>query len=118
MITDCKRGEIYLVNFNPARGSEQAGIRPAVVIQNDIGNLYSPTTIVAACSTAINKPFPFIINITARESGLDKNTSVNLAQIMTIDKSRLERRIGVVPPAKIIDLDKAIINSLGLGDSK
>ena len=106
------------MNFNPARGNEQAGIRPAVIIQNDIGNLYSPTTIVAACSTAINKPFPFIFNITARESGLDINTSVNLAQIMTIDKNRLVKKIGVVPPAKIIDLDKAIIHSIGLGHTQ
>jgi mRNA interferase MazF len=111
---NCKRGEIYLVDFNPARGSEQAGERPAMVIQNDTGNLYSPTTIVAACSTAINKPFPFMFNITAKESGLNYDSSVNLAQILTIDKNRLVKMIGSLPASKIINLNNAIINSLGL----
>lgn len=114
MSIDCKRGEVYLVNWNPGRGSEQAGIRPAVVIQNDIGNKFSPTTIVAACSTATTKDYPFVVKITAKESGLDKETSINLAQILTIDKGRLQRKIGKLPQNKLIALNNAIINSLGL----
>lgn len=114
MPLNCKRGEIYLVNFNPARGSEQAGKRPAVIIQNDTGNVYSPTTIVAACSTALAKPFPFIVNVTAKESGLDRDTAINLAQIITIDKNRLEKRLGSLPSSKVANLNEAIMNSLGL----
>lgn len=114
MSFDCKRGEIYLVNFDPAKGSEQAGKRPAMIIQNDTGNLYSPATIVAACSTATNKPFPFMLSITAKESGLEKDSSVNLAQILTIDKSRLIKKLGSLSTSKIIKLNNAIINSLGL----
>jgi len=114
MPVECKRGEIYLVNWNPGRGSEQTGIRPAVIIQNDIGNKYSPTTIVATVSTAITKPYPFIVNITAKETGLNENSSVNLAQIMTIDKNRLHKKIGEIPPAKLLQINNAIVNSLGL----
>ncbi len=114
VVVDCKRGEIYLVDFNPARGSEQAGERPAIIIQNDTGNFYSPTTIVASVSTAIDKPYPFMFNITAKESGLKSNSTVNLAQILTIDKSRLIKKIGSLPANKIINLNNAIINSLGL----
>jgi len=114
MFVDCKRGEIYLVNWDPARGSEQAGTRPAVIIQNDIGNTFSPTTIVAACSTAGTKAYPFIVKIKAKDSGLDRDCSVNLAQIMTISKARLVKKIGQLPPDKIIELDMAIVNSLGL----
>jgi len=114
MSVGCKRGEIYLVNFDPARGSEQAGIRPAVIIQNDIGNTFSPTTIIATCSTASTKPFPFIVKIMAKESGLDRDSAVNFAQILTIDKNRLDKKIGQLSPNKIIEMNNAIINSLGL----
>ena len=111
---DCKRGEIYLVNWNPSRGSEQAGIRPAVIIQNDVGNSLSTTTIVAACSTAPVKDYPFIVRVTAKETGLDKDSSINLAQIMTIARDRLQRKIGQLPPGKITKLNAAIKNSLEL----
>jgi len=114
MSVDCKRGEIYLVNWDPARGSEQAGTRPAVIIQNDIGNTFSPTTIVAACSTAVTKAYPFIVKIKAKESGLDRDCAVNLAQILTISKARLVKKIGQLSPEKTVDIDNAIVNSLGL----
>jgi len=114
MSVDCKRGEIYLISWDPARGSEQAGTRPAVIIQNDMGNEFSPTTIVAACSTAGTKAYPFIVKIKAKESGLDRDCAVNLAQIMTISKARLIKKIGRLSPDKIIELDDAIVNSLGL----
>ena len=116
MFIECKRGELYLVNWNPGRGSEQAGMRPALIIQNDIGNKHSPTTIVASCSTAGVKPYPFIVGITAKESGLAKDSSINLAQIMTVDKRRLERKLGELSTRKMNAIDVAIINSLGISN--
>ena len=108
------RGEIYLVNWNPGRGSEQSGKRPALVIQNDTGNRFSPTTIVAACSTAGIKPYPFIVRISAKESGLVRDGYVNLSQVMTVDNGRLETRLGTLTEKKMDEVDDAICNSLGL----
>jgi len=114
MSAECKRGDLYIVNWNPGRGSEQTGKRPALIIQNDTGNKYSPTTIVAACSAAKAKPYPFIVGITARESGLDRDSSINLARIMTVDKARLETKLGQLSTAKMNAVDVAIKNSLGI----
>lgn len=114
MSLECKRGDLYLVNWNPGRGSEQTGKRPALIIQNDVGNKYSPTTIVAACSAARAKPYPFVVGITAKESGLDRDSSINLAQIMTIDKTRLEMKLGELSHKKMAAIDMAIRNSLGI----
>ena len=110
----CERGEIYLVNWDPGRGSEQSGKRPALVIQNDTGNRYSPTTIVAACTTVPVRPYPFIVQITAQESGTDRDSSINLAQIMTVDKRRLEVRLGRLSKDKMREVDAALKNSLGI----
>jgi mRNA interferase MazF len=114
MTADCKRGEIYLVNWNPGRGSEQTGRRPALVIQNDTGNKYSPTTIVAACTTASVKAYPFIVRVRAEESGMDKDSSINLAQIITVDKRRLETKLGELSRTKMLEVDRALKNSLGI----
>ncbi|MGD0355492.1 MAG: type II toxin-antitoxin system PemK/MazF family toxin [Dehalococcoidia bacterium] len=114
MATVCKRGEIYWVNWHPGRGREQTGRRPALIIQNDIGNQYSPTTIIAACSTAQTKDYPFVVNVGSKESGLPKGCSVNLAQIITIDKSRLAIKCGALSPNKMNEIDQAIKCSLGL----
>ena len=114
MPEDIKRGEIYWVDWNPGRGSEQSGLRPALVIQNDIGNRYSPTTIVAALTTAVEKQYPFLVKITARESGLPKDSTVNLAAIMTIDKTRLTEKCGELSEAKMNEVSEAIKVSLGL----
>ena len=114
MAGEVKRGEIYWINWNPARGSEQSGLRPALVIQNDIGNKYSPTTIVAALTTAVEKPYPFLVKVTAKESGLPKDSTVNLAVIMTIDKTRLTDRCGQLSEARMAEMDEAIKASLGL----
>jgi mRNA interferase MazF len=111
---DVKRGEIYWVDWSPARGSEQAGIRPALVIQNDIGNQYSPTTIVAAITTAVVRPYPFIVPITRQESGLPRDNSVNLSAILTVDKTWLGDRCGQLGEKKMTEVDEAIKNSLGL----
>ncbi|MBW2000953.1 MAG: type II toxin-antitoxin system PemK/MazF family toxin [Deltaproteobacteria bacterium] len=109
-----KWGEIWLVNWNPARGSEQAGKRPALVIQNDTGNEKSPTTIVAAISSTI-KLFPMNVKIEPRESGLRLSSIVKTSQILTIDKDRLEKRLGQLDELKIQEVNKAIKLSLDLG---
>ncbi len=114
MATGCKRGEIYWVNWHPGRGSEQTGRRPALIIQNDIGNQYSPTTIIAACSAAQTKDYPFVVNIGSKESGLPKGCSVNLAQVITIDKARLVKKSGGLSESKMNEIDQAIKYSLGL----
>lgn len=114
MTEKIKRGEIYWVNWNPSRGSEQKGIRPALVIQNDIGNEYSPTTIIAALTTATEKQYPFTVNITSLESGLPKDSTINLATIMTVDKTRLTEKCGELTQSKISEIDQAIMISLGL----
>jgi mRNA interferase MazF len=114
MSAECKRGDLYIVNWNPGKGSEQTGKRPALIIQNDTGNKYSPTTIVAVCSAARAKPYPFIVGITAGESGLDRDSTINLSQIMTIDKARLEMKLGQLSAAKMDAIDEAIKHSLGI----
>lgn len=111
---DIKRGDIFLVNFNPSRGSEQAGYRPAVVIQNNIGNKYSSATIVAAITAAVDKIYPFMVRLSAGEGGLEKESAVNLAQILTIDKVRLERKLGTLSSERVSEVDAAIKLSLGL----
>lgn len=114
MLKELKRGEIYWVDWNSGRGSEQSGLRPALVIQNDIGNKHSPTTIVAALTTAIEKPYPFLIKVTVKESGLPKDSMVNLAVILTVDKTRLTNKCGELSEAKMSEVNEAIKASLGL----
>ncbi|MDA8346396.1 MAG: type II toxin-antitoxin system PemK/MazF family toxin [Thermaerobacter sp.] len=110
-----RRGEIYWVNWSPGRGSEQAGLRPALIIQNDIGNQYSPTTIVAAISTKVPpKAYPFQVLISVAESGLPEDSIVKCEQIMTVDSARLVNRVGQLPDTKMAEVDTAICRSLGL----
>ncbi len=109
-----KRGEIYDVDFNPARGSEQAGIRPALIIQNDIGNQYSSTTIVAAITSQKKKLYPFHVNFTATESGLKQDSVVLLEQILTIDQGRLIQRRGCLNRERMNEVDAALKKSLAL----
>ena len=114
MPTEIKRGEIHWVDWNPSRGSEQSGVRPALIIQNDIGNQFSPTTIVAACTTVVNKPYPFIVPVTRQESGLPKDGAINLSAILTIDKSCLGDKCGELSEGKMAEVDIAIKRSLSL----
>ena len=96
LAVNIQRGDIYYVDWNPARGSEQAGQRPAVVIQNDIANavLGYPVTIVCAVSSQI-KGYPSMVQVTpSEENGLREVSEVNAAQIMTVQKSRLMQRVG------------------------
>lgn len=112
-MTACKRGEIWLINFNPARGSEQKGKRPALIIQNDIGNLYASTTIVAAITTTIKK-YPVTVLAGKRDGGLKEDSMINLAQILTIDKNRLIKRLGQISEDRMKEVDEAAAVSLGL----
>jgi mRNA interferase MazF len=108
-----KRGEIWLVNWNPSRGSEQAGIRPALIIQNDIGNENAATTIIAAISSVV-KLYPMNVKIEARESGLKKTSMVKTSQILTISKLRLEKKLGKLSKEKMEQIAQAIKLSLGI----
>lgn len=114
MPKEIKRGEIYRVDWSPGRGSEQSGLRPALVIQNDVGNKFSPTTIVAAITTAPEKPYPFMVRITASESGLPRDSMINLAAILTIHQTRLRDKCGELSQTKMAEVDKAIKTSLAL----
>ena len=108
-----KRGEVWLVNWNPARGSEQAGKRPALVIQNDIGNEKAPTTIVAAILSSV-KLYPMNVEIKPPEGGLDRPSIIKTSQILTVAKERLEKRLGRLSEDRMDNVDKAIKLSLAL----
>jgi mRNA interferase MazF len=99
------------VNFNPARGSEQRGIRPALVIQNDVGNEFAATAIVAAITTTL-KAYPVTVLLRRGEGGLREASMVNLAQMLTVDKTRLQRRLGSLPDERLEAVDAAIRVSL------
>lgn len=106
-----RRGEVWMVNFSSSRGSEQRGIRPALVIQNDVGNRYAATTIVAAISSTI-KIYPVTVPLKRGEGGLSRPSMVNLAQVLTIDKSRLQDRLGVLSAPRMESVNAAIKVSL------
>jgi mRNA interferase MazF len=108
-----KRGEIWLVNWNPARGSEQAGKRPALVIQNDIGNEKAPTTIVAAISSSV-RLYPMNVEINPPEGGIDRPSLIKTGQILTVTKERLEKCLGRLSKDRMDEVDKAIKLSLAL----
>src|SRR4030042_7108511 len=108
-----RRGEIWLVYCNPGRGSEQKGFRPAVIIQNDIGNQYGATTIVAAITTTI-KIYPVTVFLKALGGGLKNDSMVNCAQILTISKDRLKKKIGSLDKELVRKIDKPLRVSLGL----
>ena len=110
-MTTCKRGEIWMVNFNPGRGSEQKGIRPALIIQNDIGNRYASTMIVSAITTTLKK-YPVTVLLPRGKGGLKENSMVNLAHILTVDKGRLVRKLGSLEEDKIAEVTEAIKISL------
>ena len=108
-----RRGEIWMVNFSPGRGSEQAGPRPALIIQNDVGNRYASTTIVAAITSTI-KIYPVTVPLKRGEGGLRRPSMVNLAQVLTLDKSRLQRRVGTLAAARMGMVNAAIQVSLAV----
>ena len=109
-----RRGEIYYVDWSIGRGSEQAGNRPALVIQNDTGNQFSPTTIIAAISTQRRQPYPFQVLVMGDESGLTQTSVIKCEQIQTIDQGRLGRLIGTLSGDRMNEVDLALHRSLGL----
>ena len=110
-----RRGDVFWVDLNPVKGSEQAGRRPVVVIQNDVGNEAAPTVIVAPLTTkSFTKHYPINVHIPRGVAGLKENSTVLLSQIRTIDKTRLDSKIGHLPPAYLKQVDQAIHISLGL----
>jgi mRNA interferase MazF len=115
-VADLRRGEIYLCSFDPTVGHEIRKTRPALVVQNDVGNRYSPLTIVAAITSTVSPvPYPVevVIDPTAA-NGLAVRSSIRLDQIRTVDRQRLVRRLGVVDSSTITQVDEALKISLGL----
>ena len=110
-----RRGEIYYADLSPVVGSEQGGMRPVLIVQNDVGNRYSPTVIAAAITSQQNKArLPTHIEIEARTYGLSKNSVVLLEQVRTLDKRRLRERMGCLDEKVMQRVDGAIAISLGL----
>ena len=108
-----QRGDIFYADLSPVVGSEQGGIRPVVIVQNDIGNKYSPTIIAAAITSKINKAkLPTHIELPS-SYGLAKDSVILLEQIRTLDKRRLKERIGELPPSTMVRVNRAILISLG-----
>ena len=117
--TIVKRGDIFYDDLSPVVGSEQGGVRPVLVVQNDIGNKYSPTVIVVAITSQINKAkLPTHLEISAKEFGLAKDSVVLLEQIRTVDKQRLKDKIGKCSLRFMEKVDKALYISLGLTDMR
>ncbi len=114
-ISTPKRGEIWFVSFDPSLGAEIQKTRPALILQNDTANRYSPITIVAAITSQFDEElYPTEVLIRAAEGGLQSNSVVLLNQIRSIDKQRLVRRLGTVTRATMVRVDRAIQISLGL----
>lgn len=113
-----KRGDMFYADLSPVVGSEQGGVRPVLIIQNDLGNKYSPTVIAAAITSQQNKTrLPTHIAIDSSTCGLKNNSVVLAEQIRTIDKSRLKEKIGHIDDLKTINqINSALGVSFGLGE--
>ncbi|MBQ2819585.1 MAG: type II toxin-antitoxin system PemK/MazF family toxin [Clostridia bacterium] len=119
MELNVRRGEIYYADLSPVVGSEQGGMRPVLIVQNDVGNRHSPTVIAAAITSQQNKTrLPTHIEISARDYGLSRKSVVLLEQIRTLDKRRLRERMGCLDTALMQRVDDAIAVSFGLTESK
>lgn len=109
-----KRGDLYYADLSPVVGSEQGGVRPVLVVQNDVGNKYSPTIIAAAVTSKINKAkMPTHIELPCKVYGLAKDSVILLEQIRTLDKRRLKEKIGELSASTMTQVDKALLISLG-----
>ena len=110
-----KRGDIYYADLSPVVGSEQGGMRPVLIVQNDVGNKYSPTVIAAAItSRQFKSRLPTHISVNADECGLSKDSIVLLEQIRTLDKQRLKEKMGNLPEDDMSRIDRALSVSFGL----
>ena len=112
-----RRGEIYYADLSPVIGSEQGGVRPVLIVQNDIGNKYSPTVIIAAITSQINKAkLPTHVELCAKEYGLPKDSVILLEQIRTVDKRRLREKAGFLKQDIMKKVDEGLLISFGLVD--
>lgn len=110
-----RRGDIFFANLNPAMGSEQGGVRPVVVLQNDVGNRASPTTIVAPLTSRAKRArLPTHVRLGPEHTGLPQPSIVLLEQVRTIDRLRLGERVGRLDPRSLAEIDAALRISLGL----
>ena len=109
-----RRGDIYYADLSPVVGSEQGGVRPVLIVQNDVGKRYSPTVIAAAITSQQKANLPTHIPIIARDCGLSRDSVVLLEQIRTIDKQRLKEKMGSVDGESMSRVDNAISISFGL----
>ena len=110
-----KRGDIYYADLSPVVGSEQGGVRPVLIVQNDIGNKYSPTVIAAAItSQQFKTKLPTHISVDAADCGLSKDSVVLLEQIRTLDKQRLKEKMGNLPETDMSRINNALSVSVGL----
>lgn len=114
-IANPRRGEVYLVSFDPTLGAEIQKTRPALILQNDVANRRSPITIVAAITSQVEEPlYPTEVSVKAPEGGLKADSIVLLNQIRSIDKGRLIKRLGVLKPETMEQVERAIQISFGL----
>ncbi|NLU10631.1 MAG: type II toxin-antitoxin system PemK/MazF family toxin [Tepidanaerobacter acetatoxydans] len=110
-----RRGDIFYADLNPVVGSEQGGIRPVLVVQNDVGNKYSPTVIIAAITSQIDKvKLPTHVELQSKDYGLEKDSVILLEQLRTIDKRRLKEKITILDQDIMKKVDEALKVSLGL----
>lgn len=117
MENSVKRGEIYMADLSPVVGSEQGGIRPVLIIQNNVGNKYSPTVIVTAITSKLDKAhLPTHIELSAEKYHLPKDSVALLEQIRTLDKRRLREKITALEDGKMKEINRAILISLGFAD--
>lgn len=111
---DVKRGEIYYADLSPVVGSEQGGVRPVLVIQNDVGNKYSPTVIVCAVTSQMTKAkLPTHVEFARGEAGLSSDSVALLEQVRTLDKRRLKARVGEASDGKMRKVEQALLISFG-----
>ncbi len=111
-----KRGDIYYADLSPVVGSEQGGVRPVLIVQNDVGNRFSPTVIAAAITSQSDKTkLPTHIKVNASGSGLAKDSIVLLEQVRTIDKQRLKEKMGTLDATSMSRINQALSISFGLG---
>ncbi len=114
-----RRGDIYYADLSPVVGSEQGGVRPVLIVQNDVGNRFSPTVIAAAITSQRDKTkLPTHIQLQADDSGLVRDSIVLLEQIRTIDKRRLKERMGRLDSQSMNQVDQALSISFGLGSGE
>ena len=119
MDTSIKRGDIYYADLSPVVGSEQGGIRPVLIVQNNVGNRYSPTVIAAAITSQVNKAkMPTHISVGTPNYGLTKDSIILTEQIRTLDKRRLREKMGSLDETAMRHVDEALAVSFGLGSAR